>query len=662
MLDQKFTFHYDDAPLDVSFLFADEAPAGRHGFLQSKGGELVFEDGAKARFWGTLLNSAACFPEHADADKVARRLAKFGVNLVRLHQFDAQWATPNIFAFTKGAPMDSTRKLDSTSLDRLHYLIAALEREGIYIYVDLLVYRTFKVEDGVEAYDMIPANGAKPYTLFDEHLIELQQEYARQLLLPVNPYTGKCLAEDPGVATVLITNENDMFYKYSPVLVEPYVGKLRALYRQWAVKNGVEWEPADFDYRRREPEPEILRFYHEIQSRYCNRMRDFLLSIGVKQPIAGDTMCTGLPLMSALKNMDLTCANVYWDLCGDQLTNKDLLRERRQVFGMVPSKGRTSTQPLLVTEWDQVWPNEWRAASPLLVSSVAAFQGWAGACLHTYRYRSCPTDCMGGTVLGGIAYRRNFETAMDPAKYGMFYAAAIMLRRGDVSQAKKMLDIRVTEDEVFSSAHGIINHNLPNIEAALNCERHGVRLVMPGQTAAPDAIGPDEAGPAAADEDVGEVTSDTGELYRSWKKGRGWIDTPCTKSIFGSFDAGEKVGISGLNATLRTDFATITFTSLDNRPLGESNQILITAVGRSDNAGALYNAIHTERIDIGHGPVMYESIQADLEMAHTPVKMHLWSIDQDGAYTGEIPVTHEEKSLKFTIGKTFPSIYYLMTR
>ena len=99
MLDQEFTFHYDDAPLDVSFLFADEAPAGRHGFLQSKGGELVFEDGAKARFWGTLLNSAACFPEHADADKVARRLAKFGVNLVRLHQFDAQWATPNIFAF-----------------------------------------------------------------------------------------------------------------------------------------------------------------------------------------------------------------------------------------------------------------------------------------------------------------------------------------------------------------------------------------------------------------------------------------------------------------------------------------------------------------------------------------------------------------------------------
>ena len=662
MLDQKFTFHYDDAPLDVSFLFADEVPAGKHGFLQAKDSELVFEDGTKARFWGNLLNSAACFPEHAEADKVARRLAKFGVNLVRLHQFDAQWATPNIFAFTKGAPMDCTRKLDATSLDRLHYLVAALEREGIYVYVDLLVYRTFKAEDGVEAYDKLPPNGAKPYTLFDEHLIELQQEYARQLLLPVNPYTGKSLAEDPGVAAVLITNENDMFCKYWAVVIEQYASNLRSIYREWAKKNGVDWEPDAFDYRHRDPEPDLLRFYHEVQRNYCRRMRDFLRSIGVRQPIAGDSMCTGLPIISALQDMDLSCANVYWDLCGDQLTNKDLLRERRQVFGMVPSKGRTSTQPMLVTEWDQVWPNEWRAEAPLLVSSMAAFQGWVGTCLHTYRYRSVPTDCMGGTVLGSIAYRRNFETAMDPSKFGLFYAAAIMLRRGDVAQAKKMLDIRLTEDDVFCAAHGMYNHNLPNLEGTINCEKHGVRLVMPGNEAAPDAIGPDETGPAANDEEAGEVTSDTGELHRSWKKGQAWIDTARTKSIFGSFGAGEKVGISGLTITFRTDFATVTLTSLDNRPLQEATQILITAVGRSDNTGALYNATHTGRIDIGHGPVLYESIQADLELAHTPVKMHLWSIDQDGAYTGEIPVTQENNSLKFTIGKTFPSIYYLLTR
>ena len=58
-------------------------PAGRHGFMTCRDGRLVFEDGAEARFWGANFNSAANFPPHHYSEKVARRLAKFGVNLVR---------------------------------------------------------------------------------------------------------------------------------------------------------------------------------------------------------------------------------------------------------------------------------------------------------------------------------------------------------------------------------------------------------------------------------------------------------------------------------------------------------------------------------------------------------------------------------------------------
>jgi len=57
----------------------------------------VFEDGVEAKFWGTCFNSAANFPPHDYSEKVARRLAKFGINIVRTHQLDAEWSTPNIF-------------------------------------------------------------------------------------------------------------------------------------------------------------------------------------------------------------------------------------------------------------------------------------------------------------------------------------------------------------------------------------------------------------------------------------------------------------------------------------------------------------------------------------------------------------------------------------
>ena len=39
-------------PVDISFVFADEKPAGKRGFLKPAGDHFVFEDGTLARFWG----------------------------------------------------------------------------------------------------------------------------------------------------------------------------------------------------------------------------------------------------------------------------------------------------------------------------------------------------------------------------------------------------------------------------------------------------------------------------------------------------------------------------------------------------------------------------------------------------------------------------------
>lgn len=94
-----YPFYYDDVPVDISFVFEGEKPAGKHGFLKTKGRNLVFEDGVNVKFWGTNFNGAGCFPEHDYAEKLAKRLSKIGINLVSLHQLDSEWHTPNIFAF-----------------------------------------------------------------------------------------------------------------------------------------------------------------------------------------------------------------------------------------------------------------------------------------------------------------------------------------------------------------------------------------------------------------------------------------------------------------------------------------------------------------------------------------------------------------------------------
>ena len=112
----------DMMPVDISFVFEDEKPAGKHGFVKADGDDFRFEDGTLARFWGVNFNGGANFPEHDYARTVARRLAMAGVNIVRFHQLDAEWDTPNLFAYNKGKS-----KYESKCFEKLLHSCSSLK-------------------------------------------------------------------------------------------------------------------------------------------------------------------------------------------------------------------------------------------------------------------------------------------------------------------------------------------------------------------------------------------------------------------------------------------------------------------------------------------------------------------------------------------------------
>jgi hypothetical protein len=113
--------------VDVSDLL--DAPAGKHGFLKTRDGHFVFEDGSPARFWGFDIMGGECFPDRETAQKLADRLARMGANTVRLHHMDAPWAEPNIF----DQRFNDTQHLSSESLDRMDYFLGELKKRGIYV-------------------------------------------------------------------------------------------------------------------------------------------------------------------------------------------------------------------------------------------------------------------------------------------------------------------------------------------------------------------------------------------------------------------------------------------------------------------------------------------------------------------------------------------------
>jgi len=195
----------DDAPSVANVGDWNEKPAGKDGFVSVRDGHFADGKGERIRFFGTNLCFAAAFPPHDVAEKVARRMAKFGINVVRFHHMDSN-------PFPRGIldpDYPDKQHLSAEALDRLDYLIDQLRRNGIYANINLHVSRKLTEVDGIQEADKMP-NMDKGVDNFHPRMIELQKQYARDLLTHVNTYTGNAYAQEPAVAMIEINNENSL--------------------------------------------------------------------------------------------------------------------------------------------------------------------------------------------------------------------------------------------------------------------------------------------------------------------------------------------------------------------------------------------------------------------------------------------------------------------
>ncbi|MBQ7189223.1 MAG: carbohydrate binding domain-containing protein [Kiritimatiellae bacterium] len=213
-----------------------DAPAGKYGFVRVKDGEFVTDKGS-IRFNGTNLTGPANFPEHATADRLAARLARLGINCARLHFMDT-WYKNFMDERKQGILADDTetqRKLSPEQLDKLDYLIAALKKAGVYVNMNLHVGRTLDERDGVPAGSPW-AN--KTVGQFTPRIVELQKEYARDLLTHVNRYTGNAYINEPAVAMIEISNEDQGLVQCAKrggiqSLAQPFRLELERQWNEW---------------------------------------------------------------------------------------------------------------------------------------------------------------------------------------------------------------------------------------------------------------------------------------------------------------------------------------------------------------------------------------------------------------------------------------------
>ena len=665
----------DMMPVDISFVFEDEKPAGKHGFVKTDGDVFRFEDGTLARFWGVNFNGGANFPSHEYAEKVATRLAQAGCNVVRFHQLDAEWDTPNIFAFTKGRRVKTTRQLDPKSMDCLDYLVYCLKEQGIYCYMDMMTYRKFKEGDDVP-YCKYLMDSAKPWSITNRRLIELQKEFAYQFWTHYNPYTKLCYKDDPVFIMTEITNECDLFFNssirrwaYTPIPY--YENEFRSMFRDWLAENNIEydWQNCDI-FTMDDP---MLQFKIHITKKYYAEMIDHLKNVcGIKIPVAGTNWYKNAALIKSHEDTDFVdMHHYYYDW---RWGNTERTCMHNPIVGAAAplataAKTRIANKPFFLSEWDMPWPNSFRAEGAIYYAAIASLQNWGGIAVHTYAYstRLDEMKVLGSEVsspVGGVPYREGiFSVWNDPAKFGLFYHSALIFRRGDVSPANEKIAVNATtlSKNVLDAFSSGVDQHLVSTTFDNNLPEGYDRLVQENEKLPLE-------NPSCRVSDNGQLTRDIGKKLAT-------IDSPRSKVIYGQISCNRSpssinrwgqapiaLQSGGLIIDSYTDFGVIAVSSLTDAPTDKSDNLLLSAIGRVRNKGAEFDG--TKMLNIGEPPIMAEVIHAHVKLkTELGDDLKVWGVNAEGFYAAELPTTYEDGYLCFEIGDMLnPACYYLIVK
>lgn len=507
--------------LDYSHLL--EAPAGKHGFVQASRGHLFFEDGTRARFLGFNVAARSNTPDHETADKMAARFASMGVNIIRLHAADAPVSDePCSWASCREAPLldyarGDGRHFNPEGLDRFDYFAAKLKEKGIYLHIDLIVARDFTAGDGLD-YPGDAGSCVKRFPMYNERMIELQQEYARELLCHVNPYTGLALIDDPAVVTIQINNEDSAIKGTMDTDARPEIQPYRdevqqrfndflrmkyhtraALAKAWT-HEGVcalreDEDPAlgtvrgvDGGFYQPVNEPtgdwngpvsparyaDFMEFGIASNRRFYQRMKDFLHGLGVKVPIVCSNLLAGAADVYGHTDGDLMENNSYFNhpilplpapdtymVAGpaEYVSTNPLLMQRgigamATTLLSLASVAVVAGKPFMLSEWNEYGEHPFHSTAYLQTIAYACLNDWDGLILYNHHTSENWDDQPADEI------RNVFDVYNDPAVICQWGFLATVFLKGLISPAKSHADVVYTQNDLKA---------LPNFHAMPMC-------------------------------------------------------------------------------------------------------------------------------------------------------------------------------------------------
>lgn len=637
-----FAFEPDADPLaasPVDLRWLNERAAGEGGFIQAKGDVFVQEKtGKPIRFWGVDLEADILKQEGSALDRFARRLAKSGVNLVRVHQ--PLWRE------------DDPKRVDETKLNSLHRFVAALKREGIYLSLSTyypLWWRPSR-QPGFEGYDgrLNPFGAA----FFNLTLQQLQKTWWRDALTARNPYTGVTLLQDPTLAFLEIQNEDSLlFWTFSPYENVPAAqmeilerdfgrwlatkyGSIDRAFETWsgprvrgdaAASGRVGVMSAGELAGKRSPRSrDTALFLADLQRRYYDQMRAYLKQeLGFRGSVTGSNWITadGERLGPLDKWSNAGCdfmdrhgyfggphegeSATYLLSPGDRYNDASALRFEtgkpgETSFNLPLMDLAYDGKPSTISELNWPPPNRFRAELPVLAAAYGALQG---------------TDAIvffAAESAGWAEHLTKFAVS-DPAVLGQFPATALAFRTGLIRTGGVSQHLAATLSKVFA-LEGAGLETIDPLTYLTGRVEVDISEAAPGSGRGGSSHAIDLS--ALIDRSHKVVRSSTGEL--TWDYGRGLvtINAPSVQGATGFFSKVGPIKLGDLTFESPLEYGSLLLVAMDGRPLASSRKMLLQVMSEDNNFGWSAPGTGLRPIaDVGGPPIVVKRIEGTLSMS-----------------------------------------------
>lgn len=605
----------------------NERVAGEHGYVTVRDGHFHLAGSDRpVRFWGVNGPSHhAKTPQ--DFAREARLLARYGVNLVRVH----------------GGLYDDQATFDPEQVQRRIAIAEAMKREGIYVLFS--IYFPLWLDPKPEHPWLHGYDGKQhPFAalMFNPEFQAHYRDWWRALLLTPSPTTGRRLIDEPAVFALEIQNEDSYFFwTFSDEnLPPPQRDLLERQFADWLIarhgsleKTLAAWNgqslPGDRPAERRMAfrklwpmvnektarDRDTVAFLLDSQRKFYAEQVRFLRELGYKGLITCSNWTTAsAEVLGPLEKYSYTVGDFIdrhgyfgsrargegaeWSIRnGHTYRDRSALRfetedgEPGKMFLHPAMDPHYADLPSMISETTWTRPNRYRSEAPLYYATYGALQD-SDAIIHF------AFDGPAWSVKPGFWMQP--WTLMSPAMMGQFPAAALIYREGLVASGDVLADVQLGLDDL----RALKGTPLPQ-DAALDELRLADTQGKSPAGAAPAVIDPliHYAGRARVtfedgsthahvrdlapfiDHDAQQVRSTTGELQLDYGRGVLRIDTPSAQGVSGALASAGPVDLRDVRIESPLELGHIVLVPLDRKPIAQSERLLLQVMSEEQATG-----------------------------------------------------------------------------